>query len=112
MMDIVRDVFYNNMIAEELFYKHDSNILCVPAYKGQGGGSVGYNIRSLTTGDTSSLQKQIDDLEERLELAENDSEKTTGSRRDLMAQRVQIRKQKAELEKKIDKITGKGEAEL
>jgi len=62
--------------------------------------------------EISETEKEIDDLQEKLELAEGDSEKNAGSRRDLIAQRVQIRKQKAELEKKIDKITGKGEAEL
>jgi len=112
MMDVVRDVFLNNMIIEEIFYKHE-NILSVPGYIRKGG-PKGYNLKGLQGGDEdiSGLQKEIDDLEERLELAEGDNEKNADSRRNLMAQRVEIRKQKVELEKKIDKITGKGEAEL
>jgi len=112
MMDVVRDVFFNNRIIEEIFYKHE-NILSVPGYIRRGG-PKGYDLKGLKGGDEDlgDLQKQIDDLEEKLELAKGSNEKNTGSRRELMAQRAEIRKQKLELEKKIDKITGKGEAEL
>src|SRR5256885_16687026 len=93
IMEIVRDVFYQNSIAEILFYQHDSNILSVPQYRNQGGGSKGFNLIELKSSDNEQLRKEIDDLADEIEIMEANYGKDNQKRTETLARKTTAKQQ-------------------
>src|SRR5215216_1121997 len=67
--EIVKDVFYSNNIAQDIFYKHDAEIICEPTHRSTVK-TKGFNLIELKSSDTTQLKKEIDDLADEIEIME------------------------------------------
>src|SRR5215213_9610354 len=111
LAEVVKDVFYSNNIAQDIFYKHDAEIICEPTHRSTTT-TKGFNLIGLKSGNTQELEKEIDDLADEIEIMEANYGKDNQKRTETLARKTTVKQQLDALQKELDKITGQGENEI